>query len=405
MTAFQYCAYGPDGKLAEGVIDAASADAASDLLWDQGLSAFKVHPTRNTQEKWWQREVLGSRKPSRQALPAFTRELATLMTAGIPLDDVLRILSEPTASAEIARIAAELRADVLNGATLSDAMERRPQIFPADYLSVIRAGEIGGMVGEVIGELADLLDRRSEMRSRVRSALIYPALLICLAVVSLAVIVGALVPSIATVFAGSGHPPPPFIAAVLALQANWSEIVVAIALGGGAAALLGWSALRKPRVRFAVHSLLLRLPVIGAFIVQRETARFARTLGTLLKAGVPLLQASVSAHGVLGNLRIAAQVDSAVDAVRGGAALNQALQRETVLPPIALRMISIGEEAGKLDRMLLRVAVMFEQLMQRTIDRAMTLLTPALTLVMAGFVGFLIIAVMNAIMSMNGLAF
>ena len=177
MTAFQYCAYGPDGKFAEGVIDAASADAASDLLWAQGLSAFKLAPTRNTQEKWWQRELLGGRKPSRQALPAFTRELATLMTAGIPLDDVLRILSEPTASAEIARIAAELRADVLNGSTLSDAMERRPQIFPADYLSVIRAGEIGGMLGEVIGELADLLDRRMEMRSRVRSALIYPALL------------------------------------------------------------------------------------------------------------------------------------------------------------------------------------------------------------------------------------
>jgi general secretion pathway protein F len=284
-------------------------------------------------------------------------------------------------------------------------MERRPQIFPADYLSVIRAGEIGGMIGEVIGELADLLDRRMEMRSRVRSALIYPALLICLAVVSLAVIVGALVPSIATVFAGSGHAPPPFIGAVLALQESWTEIVVAIAGGAGLATLLGWTALRKPAVRFAVHGLLLRLPVIGAFTVQRETARFARTLGTLLKAGVPLLQASVSAHGVLGNRRFAAQVESAVDAVRGGAALHQALARETVLPPIALRMISIGEEAGKLDRMLLRVAVMFEQLMQRTIDRAMTLLTPALTLVMAGFVGFLIIAVMNAIMSMNGLAF
>ena len=180
---------------------------------------------------------------------------------------------------------------------------------------------------------------------------------------------------------------------------------MAIAAATGATALLGWTALRKPAVRFAVHGLLLRLPVIGAFTVQRETARFARTLGTLLKAGVPLLQASVSAHGVLGNRQFAAQVESAVDAVRGGAALHQALARETVLPPIALRMISIGEEAGKLDRMLLRVAVMFEQLMQRTIDRAMTLLTPALTLVMAGFVGFLIIAVMNAIMSMNGLAF
>src|SRR5262249_654576 len=278
-----------------------------------------------------------------------------------------------------------------------------------DYLSVIRAGEIGGMVGEVVGELADLLDRRAEMRSRVRSALIYPALLICLAVVSLAVIVGALVPSIATLFAGSQHAPPPFIApfsgAVLALQANWVEIVAAIALATGAATLLGWAALRKPRARLAIDGILVRVPVVGAFVVQRETARFARTLGTLLKAGVPLLQAAASAHGVVGNSRVAAQIETAVDAVRGGAALHRALQQETALPPIALRMISIGEEAGKLDRMPLRVAVMFEQLMQRTIDRAMTLLTPALTMLMAGFVGGLIIAVMNAIMSMNGLAF
>ena len=405
MTAFQYCAYGPDGRFAEGIIDADSADAASDRLWAQGLSAFKIHPRRNAHEKWWQREVLGGHKPSRVVLPAFTHELATLMTAGIPLDDVLRILSEPTASADICRIATELRADVLNGSTLSDAMEERPHVFPADYLSVIRAGEIGGTVGEVVGELADLLDRRAEMRSRVRSALIYPALLICLAVVSLSVIVGALVPSVAGVFAGSGAPPPPFIRVVLAFQAHWVEIVATIAGLGAAASLLGWMALRVPRVRAAIDAMLLRVPVIGSFIVQRETARFARTLGTLLKSGVPLLQASGSAHGVVGNRRIASQVERAVDAVRAGAALHQALQRETVLPPIALRMISIGEEAGKLDRMLLRVAVMFEQAMQRTIDRAMTLLTPALTMIMAGFVGGLIIAVMNAIMSMNGLAF
>jgi general secretion pathway protein F len=314
-------------------------------------------------------------------------------------------LSEPTASPDICRIAAELRADVLNGATLSDAMERRPHIFPADYLSVIRAGEIGGTVGEVVGELADLLDRRMEMRGRIRSALIYPALLICLAVVSLTVIVGALVPSVASVFAGSGAPPPPFIAAVLAVQAHWVEIAATLAGIVGATSLLAWAALRKPPLRLAIDGVLLRAPVIGAFLVQRETARFARTLGTLLKAGVPLLQASISAHGVVGNGRIAVQIESAVDAVRGGTALHRALTQETVLPAIALRMISIGEEAGKLDRMLLRVAVMFEQLMQRTIDRAMTLLTPALTMIMAGFVGGLIIAVMNAIMSMNGLAF
>jgi prepilin-type N-terminal cleavage/methylation domain-containing protein len=145
--------------------------------------------------------------------------------------------------------------------------------------------------------------------------------------------------------------------------------------------------LRRPPIRAALDRIALRLPVIGSFILQQETARFALTLGTLLKSGVPLLQAASSGHNVIRNTRIGSQIERAMGAVGEGSPLHRALVHETNLPPLALRMIATGEEAGKLDRMLLRVATVFEQSTRRTLERAMTLLAPALTMIIAAFVG------------------
>jgi general secretion pathway protein F len=155
--------------------------------------------------------------------------------------------------------------------------------------------------------------------------------------------------------------------------------------------------------RLTFHRFLLRIPILGDLILQQETARFARTLGTLLKAGVPLFQASTSVRTVIGNCHIAAGLDAAIESIREGVALHRALQSETVFPSIALRMISVGEEAGKLDRMLVRVALTFEQQTQRSVDRLMTLLTPALTIMIALLVGGLIMTVMDALLSLNDL--
>jgi general secretion pathway protein F len=162
--------------------------------------------------------------------------------------------------------------------------------------------------------------------------------------------------------------------------------------------------MRKPERRQEIDRLKLRLPVLGAFLLQQEAARFARTLGTMLKAGVPLIQATKSASGVIGNRFIAAGMDRTIEAVHQGMALHRALRNETTLPAIALQMISVGEEAGKLDRMLMRVALMLERQIQSSIDRFMSALTPALTVGIALLVGLLIMPVMNAVLSINDLA-
>jgi general secretion pathway protein F len=390
--------------VSQGIVDAVSADTAGDLLWTRGLTPFQMFPVDQSGKRWWQRELLDVRGSTRADLTSFTREFATLNAAEIPLDDALRILSDQATSAKIRRIAKGLLDDVLNGLTLSDAMKKHPRLFPTDYLSVVRAGEIGGTMGQVFDELADLLERRMEIRSRLHSSLIYPTVLVVLALVSLAIIIGGLVPSIAPIFAEGGRPMPAGIRFLVALGSIWPELLMTIVLLAALVISGTVVMLRRPGFRLVFHRLVLRIPIVGDLVLQQETARFARTLGTLLKAGVPLFQASTSARSVIGNCYVAWGMDAAIESIREGVALHRALQSETVLPPIALRVISVGEEAGKLDRMLMRVAVTFEQQTQRSVDRLMTLLTPALTMMIAVLVGGLIITVMDAVLSINELA-
>jgi general secretion pathway protein F len=401
---FRYRAYGLDGSLAEGAVDAASSDAANDMLWSQGLTPFQMRAANESGTKWWNREIFSGAGSQRADLVAFTREFAMLNAAEIPLDDALRILREQASSPRLRALVEGLLAEVLNGTPLSDAMQKQAKIFPADYIAVVRAGEIGGTLNDVFVELAELLERRAEIRARIQSALVYPCMLVALSLATLAIIVGGLIPSIAPIFGQSGKPMPAGIRFMMALQESWFEIVVGAALA--ALAILGTIsvATRKPAVRQALDRFKLRVPVFGAFLLQQETARFARTLGTMLKAGVPLIQAAKSACSVIGNRHIAAGMDRAIEAIHQGAALHRALRKETVLPAIALQMISVGEEAGKLDRMLTSVAIMLERQIQSSIDRFMSALTPALTVGIALMVGALILPVMTAVLSLNDLA-
>jgi general secretion pathway protein F len=404
MPTFRYRAYGLDGGFAEGTVDAASQDAANDALWSQGLTPFQMWAADASGSKWWNREITLGSGSQRGDLVAFTREFAMLNAAEIPLDDALRILREQASSSRLRALVDGLLAEVLNGTPLSDAMQKQAKIFPADYVAVVRAGEIGGTLADVFVELAELLERRTEIRARVQSALIYPCMLVTLSLGTLAIIIGGLIPAIAPIFGQTGKPLPGTIQFMLTLQERWFEIAAGVALT--VSAMLGVSSVarRKPEVRQALDRFKLRLPVLGNFLLQQEAARFSRTLGTMLKAGVPLIQATKSACSVIGNRYMAAGMDRAIEAVHQGVALHRALRKETVLPALALQMIAVGEEAGKLDRMLTRVAIMLERQIQSSIDRFMSALTPVLTVGIALMVGALIMPVMNAVLSINDLA-
>jgi general secretion pathway protein F len=404
MPTFRYRAYGGDGELAEGAVDAASSDEASEMLWSQGLTPFKLDARKISDVNWWNRELFSDAKSRRADLVTFTREFATLNAAEIPLDDALRILQQQASSPRLKILVSSLLTEVLNGVPLSDALQKQDKVFPAEYVAVVRAGEIGGTLGEIFTELADLLERRAEMQARIQSALVYPSMLVVLSLATLAVIVGGLIPSIAPIFEQSRKPIPVTIQIMLALRDNWLELVIGAAITGAFVSGAFKFLRRKPETRLALDRNKLRIPLLGAFLLQQDTARFTRTLGTMLKAGVPLVQATKSAGSVVLNRDIAAGIERAIEEIQQGMALHRALRKETALPATALQMISVGEEAGKLDRMLTRVALMLERQIQSSIDRFMSALTPALTVGIALMVGALIVPVMNAVLSINDLA-
>ncbi|WP_316176025.1 MULTISPECIES: type II secretion system F family protein [unclassified Bradyrhizobium] len=404
MPRFRYRAYGTDGSFAEGTIEAASADAASATLWAQGLSPFQMQAADSAGTAWWNREITLGNGAARADLLAFTREFATLCAADIPMDDALRIVQTQASAVRLRTLVEALLAEILNGRPLSEAMQAQPRIFPADYVAVIRAGESGGRLAQVLTELAELLERRAEIRARIQSALIYPAMLIVLSLATLAIIVGGVIPSMAPIFTQSGKPLPLTIQLMLALKAHWLEIVVGgvatIVAGGVVVAFV----LADPGRRRRLDRLALQLPLLGGFLLQQDTARFARTLGTMLMAGVPLIAATKSASDVVDNRHLRAGMEQAIERIQQGTALHRALRNEVALPAVALQMIAVGEEAGKLDRMLLRVAQMLEKQLQTSVDRFMAALTPAMTVGIALIIGALIMPVMNAVLSINDLA-
>jgi general secretion pathway protein F len=399
---YHYIAYTRAGAFAEGRLQATSLDDAIEMLWERDLTPFETRQdAAPASDRWWQRELLTRRKPSRRDVASFTREFATLAQSNIPLDGALRIVSEQAITTRMRPVIASLLESVLDGAHLSDAMARHPEAFPDDYVNMARAGEASGDMARVFGELADLLERRLDVAGRITSALVYPSVLIVMALASITAVMGVLVPNLAPIFAGSGRPMPAMVALVVRMQAAWPLILTAGAVMGLGALGIGATILRSNHLRRAADRILLGLPLAGTLSAEQNFARFSRTLGSLLRTGVPMLSALASARSAVRNRHIGSGLEASLEAVREGQSLGRALSGRPGIPRVALRMITVGEETGKLHEMLLRTAIVLEQQSQRRIERLMTLLTPALTISIAGLIGGLILTVMNAILSVN----
>jgi len=402
---YHYTGYTRAGALAEGRLQATSLDEAIEMLWERGLTPLETREDgAPTSERWGRLELLARRKPSRRDVASFTREFATLAQSEIPLDDALRIVSEQSGTTRMQPVIASLLEAVLDGAHLSDAMARHPEAFQDDYVNMARVGEASGNMASVFGELADLLERRLDLAGRLASALVYPSVLIVMALASIIVVMGVLVPNLAPIFAESGKPMPVMVALIVRMRETWPLIVtVALVMGMGAFGI-GATMLRSNQMRRAADRILLGLPLAGTLSGEQNFARFSRTLGSLLRTGVPMLPALASARSAVRNRHIGSSLEASLETVRDGQSLGRALLGRPGIPRVALRMIMVGEETGKLDQMLLRTASVLEQQSQRRIERLMTLLTPALTIAIAGLVGGLMLTVMNAIFSVNELA-
>ncbi|MBY6242700.1 type II secretion system F family protein [Methylosinus sp. Sm6] len=403
MSMFRYRAYSAEGDLVEGEIEARSREEAEEQLWGRGVTPFAVQEKR-AEASFSLAGLFSKSGPSAAEIASFTREFATLEEADLPLDNSLRILAQQSAAPAVRALAEEILRRVVDGASLSDALSARAELFGADYLNIIRAGETMGNVAQALVDIADMLERRLEMRAKIQSGLVYPALLIVLAIISTGVVLGTLVPSIAPIFADNGKPMPKGLQFIIDLQGAWPMIAAGfVALGAGLYGLKRYAAVNPP-LQIKLDRALLDLPYAGDIIAKFQAARFARTLGAMSRAGVPLLQGLESARSVVSNAYFRSELAGAIESVRGGGALSAALERIEAFPVAAAQMTRIGEEVAKLDELLLRLATMFERQTQRGIERAVGLITPMLTILIAAVVGGLVMTVMDAVLGINELA-
>lgn len=403
MPTFAYQAFDRGGELVQGTIEAISVQAAEEHVRSRGLTPFKTRERGATARTWWKLERGATGRPSSNEIAAFARDLALLIGAEVPLERALRLLSSQS-TPQVQALSSVLLADVLDGASFSEALARRGEVYSAEFVNAVRAGEVSGTVGVALARLADLLQRRQEVRAKLRSAVVYPAILIVLGIASTAIVLSVLVPSLAPIFSEAGVPLPAGLKVFVDIGENWSLWATAV---GGLVALLtlarGW-ARQSPQRMIRFYGALLRLPGIGRLLAQVDAARFARTMSMLLEAGVPLLAALGPARDGIANLKIRHAVTSSMEYVRDGESLSRALERSAAMPELLVQMLGVGEEAGKPQIMLARVADVFEQRTFQTMERLMALLTPMLTVLIAIMVGGLVFAVMNAILGINDLA-
>jgi general secretion pathway protein F len=404
MPRYRYRAYDGAGALKSGEIEGLSDTGVLDQLRAAGLFPVEAIEQGHTQEqRWWERDLFAGRTLPATSLALFTRELSTLVEAGIPLDEALRIVTLHPMTKAMRKVVEETLAHVLEGASLSEAMERQGR-YGDFYCSMVRAGEAGGNLAEVLRQLATFLERSVETRARIRSALVYPCVLVLMALGALVLIATVLLPTLVPIFRDAGAEPPYLIQRMLEAQAMVAEHWIVLCVIA-AAVVVGLVALwQYPQARIAGHRLVLRVPVLGDLVTLGETAKLARTLASLLGSGVPMLTALRIVGNVAGNAVFTAALAEASEEVKEGRMLSQALHTSGVFPGLMLRLIAVGEETGRLEPMLRHVEKIFETQVHRRLEQLLTLLTPALTIVMGLIVGGLIMSVMSAILSINELA-
>jgi len=332
----------------------------------------------------------------------FTQQLATLLGAGQPLDRALGILLELPETADARKVLERVREAVRGGAPLSVALEQQHGLFSRLYVNLVRAGESGGGLDDALRRLADYLERSRELRSRVVNALIYPMILVTLVLGSVIFLLVVVVPQFEALFASLNAELAWYTQAVLwtssALRTAWPLFL----LGG---ILTAWwlnTRMRDVAWRLRLDQRLLDWKLTGSLAARLDTARLARTLGTLVGNGVPLMTALNLSRNVLSNRVLANALDAAATEVKSGSGLGYALGRQKLYPRLAVQMIQVGEESGELDTMLLKVADTFDIETRNAIDRLLAVMVPALTLVMTAVVGAVILSVLLPIYDMTG---
>jgi general secretion pathway protein F len=405
MPSFRFRAVGADGVPFRGELEASDCTSLAARLQAEGIVPLRIAPMETgTIRAFLTRDAFARTDLSAAMLADLIRRLATLLVGGVSVEEALAIIAEQADVPALTHLVHDLLRRLRGGAPLAEAMAENAKSFPPIVVGMVRAGEASGALPATLSRLADYLQRSEATRQTVRSALIYPAILLLTATGSVLVVLTVVLPALRPTIEESGAdlPLPTQIAfgASALVQHDWW--VIALTVFGLAVAVQRLLTDRAGRSRR--DRVLLRLPVVGKTILQAEVARFARTLGALIGGGVSLPAALALAHPVLSNLVLAEAIAAVTTRLREGGGLAEPLARAGVFPSIAIQLVRIGEATGRLDTMLVQLADSFDEQVQRTIARSLSILVPALTIGLGAVVAGIIASVMLAVLNINELA-
>lgn len=403
MATFSYEAADRAGRLVKGSMEAMSADVLVKRLRDQGYLPIDIKESAEARGAAPLTLRPFSRRPGAGVVASFTHGLATMLEAGVPLDRALSILSELETDVFLRSIIREIKKGLEGGRTLADCLQRRPDVFPPIYTSTIRAGEAGGNLEEALRQVNKYMEDSQRLKDELRSALLYPLILTVAGGLAVAVMVVFVVPRFSVIFDGMGGAMPLPTKMLLAMSEAvkklwWAPVLLA-------AAIYLWlkARLRTPQGRLSFDKAVQGLPMLGPVSVKASVSRFSRTLGMLLRSGLPILDSLSIAVSTMGNAFMAKGIEPVIDGVRRGRGMALPLKEAGVFPPLAVHMIAIGEETGRLDEMLLKLSDNYDREIAVRLKRLLTLLEPAVILLMAGVVGFIVISLLMAVFSLNDL--
>lgn len=397
MPIFAYKATTREGAVIEGFIEASDEPGAIDRLKGTGVIPIKITVPK---------ESLGKRfslRSSKADLLTFTTELSALLTAGLPLDRGLNILTEISESPEMKDVIQGVLKSIREGSSFSEALQKYPKVFPRLYVNMVRAGEAGGVLDVVLDKLNEFLESSKELKDHVVSAMIYPVILMLTGGLSIIILLTYVLPKFSVIFAEIGGSLPLPTQLLLSFS-DGMKTYWWIVLGAAAAFSVTFSKyIRSENGRR--HWDALKLKLLGELITKLETARFCRTLGTLLRSGVPLLQALNNSKDVITNTVLSSAIDAVAKGAKEGKGLAVPLSNAQIFPPLAISMIKVGEETGQLDAMLLTVATTYERSLRVSIKKFMGFLEPAMILGMGLVIGFIVLSMLMAIFSITEIPF
>lgn len=399
MQDYRYQALDAEGHTVSGVVQADTARQARAQLRARGLLPSAIDPVQTHQRA----QALWARYIPPAELSMLTRQMATLLAAGLTVQQALAAVIESSEEALTREILGAVKTDIIAGLSLSTSLASHPKSFPDFYCALVHGGEESGALPIVLQHLAEYLDARQALKQKTGLALLYPALVTVVAIIIVAGLLVYVVPQVVQVFQHSRQSLPLLTRAMIGLsdflRMAWPYLGIAAVLG----TLMARRALRRDANRYRWHALLLRIPWLGQLITASNTSRFASTLSIMLRGGVPLLAALGSGARAINNAVMRKAVENAIERVREGASLSRTLRDAGVFPPLLVHLVASGEMSGKLEQMLERAAQLEAQALERRLGIFLTLLEPIMILVMGGVVLIIVLAILLPIIEINQL--